>query len=177
MANPVWSNAPDIINQWFVIFGLLKWSASSRWSSFLYCLMRNWDEMTIGKTHPILVFSRKIEIFQSFRPCSKFLNEVELFLAGVQQCCWQVYGNEMIIQICHQNILSPTSSNINPTQVDNDSYFRNSCQFEGSNIDLHKKCEPKPVCNWWKEKIWKKSRIVCPRIARKGKLSSSPHPQ
>jgi len=32
----------------------LKWSASSRWSSSLYCLMRNSDEMTFGMTHPTL---------------------------------------------------------------------------------------------------------------------------
>ena len=33
----------------------VKWSASSRRSSSLYCLMRNSDKMTIGKTHPTLV--------------------------------------------------------------------------------------------------------------------------
>ena len=32
----------------------LKWGAASRWSSSLYCPMRNSDEMTIGKTHPTL---------------------------------------------------------------------------------------------------------------------------
>ena len=33
---------------------LVKWSASSRWSSFLNYLMRNSDAMTIGKTHTTL---------------------------------------------------------------------------------------------------------------------------
>ena len=33
----------------------LKRGASSRRSSSLYCLMRNSDEMTIGKTHPTLL--------------------------------------------------------------------------------------------------------------------------
>jgi len=32
----------------------LKCSASSRWSSSLYCLMRNSNEMTFGMTHPAL---------------------------------------------------------------------------------------------------------------------------
>ena len=32
----------------------LYWGASSRWSSSLYCLMRNSDEITIGKSHPPL---------------------------------------------------------------------------------------------------------------------------
>jgi len=31
----------------------LKWDASSRWSSSLYCLMRK-DDMTFGITHPTL---------------------------------------------------------------------------------------------------------------------------
>ena len=35
---------------------ILKWGASSRWSSSLYCHKRNSDEMTIGKTHPTLVY-------------------------------------------------------------------------------------------------------------------------
>ena len=32
----------------------IKWGASSRWSSSLFCLMRNSDKMTIGKMHPTL---------------------------------------------------------------------------------------------------------------------------
>jgi len=32
----------------------LKCGAPSRWSSSLYCLMRNPDEMTFGMTHPTL---------------------------------------------------------------------------------------------------------------------------
>ena len=32
----------------------VKWDASLRWSSSLFCLMRNSDEMTIGKMHPTL---------------------------------------------------------------------------------------------------------------------------
>ena len=36
-----------------------KWGASSRWSSFLYRLMRNLDDVTIGKTNPITL-SRQI---------------------------------------------------------------------------------------------------------------------
>ena len=34
--------------------GYVKWGASSRWSSSLYCSMRNSDQMTIGNTHPTL---------------------------------------------------------------------------------------------------------------------------
>ena len=34
--------------------GKLKWGASSRWPSSLYCSMRNSDQMTFGKTHPTL---------------------------------------------------------------------------------------------------------------------------
>ena len=34
---------------------LVKWDASSRWSSSLYCPMRKSDQMTIGKTQPTLV--------------------------------------------------------------------------------------------------------------------------
>ena len=33
---------------------IIKWGASSRWSSSLYCPMRNSDQMAIGKTHPTL---------------------------------------------------------------------------------------------------------------------------
>ena len=34
---------------------IIKWVASSRWSSCIYCPMRNSDEMTVGKTDPILI--------------------------------------------------------------------------------------------------------------------------
>ena len=34
----------------------MKWGASSRWSVSLYCSMRNSDEITIGKTHPTLIY-------------------------------------------------------------------------------------------------------------------------
>ena len=33
----------------------LNWGASSRWSSSLYCLMQNSDEMTIGKTPSLYI--------------------------------------------------------------------------------------------------------------------------
>ena len=33
---------------------VIKWDASFRWSSFLYCPMRNSDLVTIGKMHPTL---------------------------------------------------------------------------------------------------------------------------
>ena len=33
---------------------IIKWGASSLWSSTLYCLMRKSDQMTIVKTHPTL---------------------------------------------------------------------------------------------------------------------------
>ena len=33
---------------------LIRWGASSRWFSSLYCSMRNSDQMTIPKAHPTL---------------------------------------------------------------------------------------------------------------------------
>ena len=33
---------------------IIKWGVSSRWSSSLYCPMRNSGQMTIGRTHPTL---------------------------------------------------------------------------------------------------------------------------
>ena len=35
----------------------VKWGASSRWLSSLYCPMRNSDQMTIGKTRSTLVYT------------------------------------------------------------------------------------------------------------------------
>jgi len=35
----------------------IKWSACSRWSSSLYCPIRNLGQMTIRKTHPTLVIT------------------------------------------------------------------------------------------------------------------------
>ena len=35
---------------------LLNWDASSRWSSSLYCLMLNSDELTNEMMHPTLIF-------------------------------------------------------------------------------------------------------------------------
>ena len=35
----------------------LKWDGSFRWSSSLYCLVRNSEQMTIRKTHPMLTGS------------------------------------------------------------------------------------------------------------------------
>ena len=42
--------------------GFIKWRASSRWSSCLYCPMQNSDQMTIGKTHPSLSLALFIKI-------------------------------------------------------------------------------------------------------------------
>ena len=41
--------------RWYFI-GIVKWGASSRWSSSLNCPMRNTDEMTIGKRRPTLQY-------------------------------------------------------------------------------------------------------------------------
>ena len=51
----------------WILFSVLKWGASSRWSSSLYFPMRNSDEMTTGKTHPTLQIENfsKIEKSQS----------------------------------------------------------------------------------------------------------------
>ena len=43
---------------------ILKWGASSRWSSSLYFPKRNTDPMTIGKTHPTLSISASRPILQ-----------------------------------------------------------------------------------------------------------------
>ena len=37
-----------------MIFNPVKWGASSRWSSSLYCPVQNSGQMTIGKTHSTL---------------------------------------------------------------------------------------------------------------------------
>ena len=39
----------------------LKWGASSRWLSSLYCPKRNLDQMAIGKMHPTLVFKTSVQ--------------------------------------------------------------------------------------------------------------------
>jgi len=52
--------------QTFIIFISLpiKWGASFRWPSSLYCNMRNTSEqMTIGKTHPSLHVLGHLEVF------------------------------------------------------------------------------------------------------------------
>ena len=43
---------------------IIKWGSSSRWSSSLYCHMRNSDGMTIRKTHPILQLNPNILYIQ-----------------------------------------------------------------------------------------------------------------
>ena len=44
----------------FFIEDNLKWDASSREWLSLYCLMRNSDLMTIGKTHPSLLYESQM---------------------------------------------------------------------------------------------------------------------
>ena len=39
----------------------LKWGASSRWLSSLYCPKRNLDHIAIGKMHPTLVFKTSVQ--------------------------------------------------------------------------------------------------------------------
>ena len=43
-------------NMWVFI----KWGASCRWSSSLYCTMHNWDQIAMGKTHLALLKRMKI---------------------------------------------------------------------------------------------------------------------
>ena len=58
----------------FVRFTLSNCDVSSWWSSSLYCLMRNSDEMTIGKTHPTLVLIlTKFSFFRTKILRQKFL--------------------------------------------------------------------------------------------------------
>ena len=56
-------------SSWNKVGQKVKWTASSQWSSFLYCLMRNSDKMTIEKTYLTLTSSFKLpsSVFWGFR--------------------------------------------------------------------------------------------------------------
>ena len=60
----------------------IKWGASSRWLSSLYCRMRNLGEMTIRKTHPTLSLLTLSYEQQDGRGIGQ--NDVELLLHRAQ---------------------------------------------------------------------------------------------
>jgi len=55
-----------------IIDGKLKWGASFQWSTSIFCSMRNWNEMTSGKTLPTL-YSANTLSYKCIKGCGRFL--------------------------------------------------------------------------------------------------------
>ena len=92
----------------YLLMAKLKWAACSRWSSSLYCPMRNSDQMTIETTHPTLLFwifgSISLKIRKPFLPDCNTMNVIEWFFLILNSMLTPLFDIIIVILGCYDDV-------------------------------------------------------------------------